>query len=70
MKKLAIISLALMSTAVFAGGSNHGPKHPPSNPPAQACAVCETGDINVGAPQIQLTVLKDTSVIGRLRFLI
>ena len=65
MKKLAIISLALMSTAVFAGGSNHGPKPPPSNPPAQACAVCETGDINVGAPQIQLTVLKDTSVIGK-----
>ncbi len=60
MKKLAIISLALMSTAVFAG-----PWHPPSNPPAQACAVCETGDINVGAPQIQLTVLKDTSVIGK-----
>ena len=65
MKKLAIISLALMSTAVFAGGSNHGPKPPPSNPPAQACAVCEAGDINVGAPQIQLTVLKDTSVIGK-----
>ena len=65
MKKLAIISLALMSTAVVAGGSNHGPKPTPSKPPAQACAVCETGDINVGAPQIQLTVLKDTSVIGK-----
>ena len=55
MKKLALIAFAALSvsavsTSAFASGW---------------CAVCETGDINVGAPQIQLTVLKDTSVIGK-----
>ena len=60
MKKLAIISLALLSSVAFASKPDHG-----GGGSTQACAVCETGDINVGAPQIQLTVLKDTSVIGK-----
>ena len=53
MKKLAIISLALLSSVAFASKPVHGG----GGGSTQACAVCETGDINVGAPQIQLTVL-------------
>ena len=65
MKKLAIISLALMSTAVFAGGSNHGPKHPPSNPPPKPAAVCETATTKPGAPKSHSTWLKNTSATAK-----
>ena len=58
MKKLALIAaLAVVSTTAFAGGWG-GPK-------PQPCGVCETGDINVGAPQIQVTVLKDTAAVAK-----
>ena len=63
MKKLAILALAAMSTVAFAGGG-HGNPPPPNNPPTQVCGVCETNDINVGAPQLQVTMLKGTSSVA------
>ena len=63
MKKLAILALVAMSTVAFAGGG-HGNPLPPNNPPTQVCGVCETNDINVGAPQLQVTMLKGTSSVA------
>lgn len=56
MKKLAIIALAAMSTVAFARGG-HNPT-PPSEPP---CGVCEGNGVAVGAPQIQVTLMKDST---------
>ncbi len=54
MKKLAIIALAAMSTYAFAGGA--GDRHRP-----QPCGVCEGNGVAVGAPQIQVTLMKDST---------
>jgi hypothetical protein len=64
MKKLTLIALAAFSTVAFAqeaarsggGGSSGG------TPGGSTCTVCETGDVNVNAPQIQVTALKGTVV--------
>lgn len=63
MKKLAIISLAVLSTAVFAGeGDRRGHNGGGNN--SDPCTICETNGVLVNAPQIQITATKGTAVLG------
>ncbi len=62
MKKLAIIAFAAMSTIAFAADSDRNGNH--NGGGNQSCAVCETNDINVGAPQIQIAVAKGGSTVA------